>query len=131
MVVGGWIGVGVGVAVWGCGGAPYMHAYADTCIHICICMLNMINMDASMGVAICNFYTCIHVCVCMFMCECACAHVWEYPHAARCPQTPLPTHLPLPRAAGNPNTKFNKSWTNQDISILFEDSLPLNIPEFI
>ena len=28
-------------------------------MHICTCMLNMINMDASMEVAICNYYTCI------------------------------------------------------------------------
>ena len=51
---------------WGwiclCGGIP--------CMHICICMLNMINMDASMLVAICNFYTCIHVHACVHACAC-------------------------------------------------------------
>ena len=40
----------------------HMHAHTPTC------MLNMINMDASMLVAICNFYTCTHVCA--YMCTC-------------------------------------------------------------
>ena len=45
------------VWVWG-----VFHAHTYT--HACTCMLNMLimlNMDASMSVAICNFYTCIHV----------------------------------------------------------------------
>ena len=44
-----------------------MHRHAHTHTHTHTCMLNMINMDASMLVAICNFYTCIHVCACMCM----------------------------------------------------------------
>ena len=84
----------------------------------------MINMDASMSAAICNFYTCIKVCVHVRACAC----VGDTPHAPRCP----PTHLPPPQSRREPKTpKFNKSWTNQDNSILFEDSLPLNIPELI
>ena len=40
----------------------------DGCpMHVCTCMLNMLNMDASMSVAICHFYTCIHVSVGMCM----------------------------------------------------------------
>ena len=103
--------------VWVCVGCP-MHACMDAHAHTCTCMLNMINMlnmDASMTVAICNFYTCIHVHVCM--------HVGTVP----CPQTPPPT-CPLPRAAGSPK---QQNWTNRDNSILFEDSLPLNTPELI
>ena len=59
-------------------GVPCMHAHAHTC------MLNMLNMDASMSAAIYNFFTCIHVCVCM----------WGHPP---CPKTPPPT-CPTPRA---------------------------------
>ena len=60
--MGGWIGVRVGVGVWG--DAPCtMHMHA--CMHTPTCMLNMLNMDASMLAAICNFYTCIHVHACM------------------------------------------------------------------
>ena len=118
---GGWVdGVGLGV-----GGVPCKH----TCTHIhahthtCTCMLNMLNMDTSISAAICNFYTCIHVH--------ACACMWGHPHAPRCPQTP-PPHLPPPQSCREPKTpKFNKSWTNRDNSIRFEDSLPLNIPELI
>ena len=101
-----------------------MHA----CMHTCTCMLNMLNMDASMVTAICNFYTCINVCVCVCACTCMCVCVGTPPHAPRCP----PTHLPPPQSCREPKTpKFNKSWTNRDNSILFEDSLPLNIPELI
>ena len=117
--------------VWVCGACPMhacMHTHVHACTHACTCMLNMINMDASMSVAICNFYTCIHVhaCVCVHVCACG-----DTPHAPRCPQTP-PTHLPPPQSCRVPKTpNFNKSWTNRDNSILFEDSLPLNIPELI
>ena len=58
--VGGW----VCVWVWVYGGEPCKHTCAcmHECTHIYTCMLNMINMinmDASMEVAICNYYTCI------------------------------------------------------------------------
>ena len=100
-----------------------MHMHARTC------MLNMLNMDASMLVAICNFYTCIHVHVCVHVhaCPCMCMCVGTPPM----PQMP-PTHLPPPQSRREPKTaKFNKSLTNRDNSILFEDYLPLNIPELI
>ena len=120
--------------VWVCGGGvpcTHMDTHAHARTHTCTCMLNMLimlNMDASMSAAICNFYTCI--------CACACVrvhvHVWgDTPHAPRCPWHP-PTHLPPPKSRREPKTaKFNKSWTNRDNSILFKDSLPLNIPELI
>ena len=65
-------------------------------------------------------HMCVHVCVC--------AHVWGHPST-----TPHPIHPPpTPQSHREPETpKFNKSWTNWDNSILFEDSLPLNIPELI
>ena len=130
--------LGVGRWVdWVGGGCWYvegctMHTHAHACMHVCMhtltCMLNMINMGASMLVAICNFYTCIHVCVCMHMCVHICRDI---PHAQGCLQPP-PKHLPPPQSCRESKTpKFNKSWTSQDILILFEDSLPLNIPELI
>ena len=68
------------------------------------------------------------VCVHVHACACMCMCVGTPPHAPRCP----PTHLPPPQSRREPKTpKFNKSWTNRDNSILFEDSLPLNIPELI
>ena len=58
-------------------------------------------------------------------------HVWGTPPMP--PDAPdTPNHLPPPQSRREPKTaKFNKSWTNKDNSILFEDSLSLNIPELI
>ena len=67
-------GVGVGMGMWG--GVQCMYTCMCMHMHACMhtCMLNMINMDASMSVAICNFYTCIHVhsSMCMHVHGCAC-----------------------------------------------------------
>ena len=38
----------------GCIGVPHASTHVHACTHICTCMLNMINMDASMEAAICN-----------------------------------------------------------------------------
>ena len=127
----GWMGVEVGMGVWE---VSHSHMHAHACTHACICilnMINMVNMDASMSAAICNFYTCIHVCACMCMYAHVCACMLGHPP---CPQMPpdTPLHLPPPQSRREPKTpKFNKSWTNRDNSILFEDSLPLNTPELI
>ena len=83
-------------------GVSHACTHAHTCMHACTCMLNMLNMDASMSVAICNFYTCINVCVCMcmhvYVHECVC---WDTPHMP--PDAPPPT-CPLTRATGS--TKY-------------------------
>ena len=51
-------------------------------------------------------------------------------HVHVCEDTPMPpdtpTHLPAPQSHREPKSpKFNKSWTNQDNLILFQDSLHL------
>ena len=48
------MGLWVGVGIWS---VPCKHTCAciHACTHTCTCMLNMINMDASMEVAICNY----------------------------------------------------------------------------
>ena len=44
----------------------------------------------------------------------------------------LPPTWPTSQSQGNPNQKnYNKSWTNQDNSILFEDLGPLNFSALI
>ena len=69
-------------------------------------------------------YTCVHVRAHVCVCVCTCV--------GGTPQPPLSTQPPQPQRHREPKTpKFNKSWTNQDNSILLEDSLPLNIPELI
>ena len=89
----------VGVSVWG---APHaiMH------MHACTCMFNMINMDASMRVAICNFYTC--ACVHVH----ACTHVWTAPMSPDVPQS----FVPSPRAVGRP--KHQNSTSPELIEII-------------
>ena len=83
-----------GVGLYGCvGSVPYMHACTHAHTHACTHMhvVNMINMDASMGVSICNFYTCIHMHVCM--CACVCVHVHvcgDTLHAPRHSHPPAP-----------------------------------------
>ena len=51
--VGGWVGLGRGT--------PHtrVHAHARMHVRTHACMLNMINMAASMVAAICNFLTCL------------------------------------------------------------------------
>ena len=100
---GGWMDGGGGQ--YECGGCP-MHTctHMHACTHTCTCMLNMLNMDASMLAAICNF---IHVCVCMCLCAHACACMWGHPpmppDTPRCP----PPTCPLPRAAGSPKHQIS------------------------
>ena len=126
---GGWVHGGRGG--YECVGGCPMHTQAHARMHVHTCMLNMLimlNMDASMSAAICNFYTCVYVRVRACACVCVCGGT------PPCPQMPLtpPTPLPPPQSHREPKTaKFNKSWTNRDNLILFKDFLPLNIPEFI
>ena len=131
-VADGWMGVEVGIGVWGSVWCTLACTYMHTHMHMHV----EHDKHARHG--------CLHVgshlqflymytCVCVYARACAC--MWRYPP---CPQMPpdaprnCPPTCPLPRAAGSPKTpKFNKTWTNRDNLILFEDSLPLHIPELI
>ena len=120
-VADGWMEVGVGMGV--CRGSPmharmHMHAYVCTHMHVKHAKHGCLHAGGHL-----QFYTC----VCVHVRAC----VWGHPYAPRYPQTP-PTHLPHPQSCREPKTpNFNNSWTNRDNLILFEDSLPLNIPELI
>ena len=102
-VADGWMGLGVGMGVWG---VSHARTHAHTCAHTHTrthahtCMLNMLNMDASMLAAICNS---IHVCVCM------CVHVHSCGDTPMPPDTPRhpPPTCPLPRAAGSPKHQIS------------------------
>ena len=125
---GGWVdGGGAG---YGCvGDVPCTHTCTYMHMHACTHMHVEHDKHAKHG--------CLHVgghlhflysYTCMYMHVHACTCVWGHPP---CPQTPS-THLPPPQSHRKPKTpKFNKSRTNRDNSILFEDSLPLNTPELI
>ena len=108
----------------------HMHACARTCMHIWHHreFLGFPEIQWGQPFAwnyhVYHAHMCMHVCVCV----CACAHVCGVPpnHPHLHPPTPTPQSC---REAETP--KFNNSWTNRDNSILFEDSLPLNISELI
>ena len=90
---------------YGCVGGYPMHALMHTHVHAhthaCTCMLNMLNMDASMLAGICNS---IHVCVCVCACMCVCVRACgDTPGGPRYP----PPTCPLPRATGSPKHQIS------------------------
>ena len=110
--------LGVGVGGGWLGGA----SHTCTRMHACACMhiytLNMIISIANGSPHWGNpwefpmmSYMCMHACACMHVCG---GHPLTTPHPH--PPTPHPT-------GGDPwnQSKFNSTWTNRDISILFED----------
>ena len=118
-VVDGCMGMGMGMGVWGVSNAH---------THICICMHMHVKHAQHgclhVGSHLQFLYMCVHVCTC----ACVWGHPSMPPDAPRYP----PTHLPPPQSHREEKTpKFNKSWTNRDNLILFEDSLPLTIPKLI
>ena len=130
-VADGWMGVGVVHEVyWGV--YPCMHMHARMHAHACYNIANPMDFPKSnVGghlheITIYTIYKC--ACVCMHACMCVCTCVGGHPN-----HPPPHSHTaPTPKSCREPKTpKFNKSWTNRDNSILFEDSLPLNIPELI
>ena len=109
---------GVGGSEWG----MYMHAHARACMHMHACTWmcgkhdNFMQMAASIGFLgnPGNSLWChMHACMCM--------------HVHMCGGHPLttytPIHPPPTPQGGDPRnqSKFNSTWTNRDISILFAD----------
>ena len=125
--------------------APYTCAHAHTCTHAYehACAYDIIgnprDFPKSNGgghlreITMFTMHTC--ACVRVRMCACMCTCVGGTPNHPPSPSTHPPspsTHPPTPKSRRKLKTpKFNNSWTNQDNLILFEDSLPLNIPELI
>ena len=130
--VGGWGGGGLGVGGWGggwLGGAPHTCAHACTHMHAHACVVNMIiswKWPFPLGESMEIPYDVIHMCTCMHihacMCMCTCMGGTLSPS-----HTPS-THPPTP--GGDPwnQSKFNSTWTNRDISILFKDLKSVETP---
>ena len=125
------LGLGGG---WWLGVPPthvHMHAHAYMCKHAHACMVNMVisckwppplDSGKSWELPLMSYmracaYMCMHVCVC--------AHGWGAP--SHHPPPPS-THPPPPRGDPWNHSKFNSTWTNQDISILFEDLKSVETP---
>ena len=101
-----WVG-----GIWGHLGeweCHHMHA------HACKCMYRNCKWPPTWRHPCLSCLTCMCMYVCMHVCM-------GYPSTHPYPSQPSSTHPPPP--IGNPRnwSKFNKSCTNQDISILFED----------
>ena len=113
---GGWVDGGGGCL----GGAPYTctHARACTHTHAHTCMRGKHDNSMQMAAPIWFGeipeipYDVIRACACM----CTCV-------GGPCHHPPLPSTHPPPPRVGDPQnqSKFNSTWTNRDISILFED----------
>ena len=99
-VADGWMGVGVGMGVWGVSHAC-MHAHSCARTHARTHMHVKHAKHAKHG--------CLHAgghlqFLYMCVCACVCMHVGTPPHAPRYPQTPP---SPLPRAAGSPKHQIS------------------------
>ena len=130
-------GGGVGGCGWGVvRGCPshmctrtHTHAHAHT--HTRVWHHREFPGISPMGQPFAWNYHVYHVRVCVRVR--ACVRVRVHMCVGHPPNSPHP-HTPTPHPQGRrePKTpKFNKFWANRDNSILFEDSLPLNIPELI
>ena len=121
-----WVDGGGGVCVRGPPMHAYMHAHTHVHTHTHTHMHVKHDKHGCLHVGDHLQFLYMYTCACMHAHACAC--VWGHPYVTRHP----PTHPPPPQSHRDPKTpKFNKSWTNQDISILFEESLPLNPSELI
>ena len=126
----------LGEGAGGLGVSGSMGLSPHACTHMCMHahmhmhMLNMLINMIPMKVAICNFFTYMYILACTCVCVHACMHIcmWGHPHI---PRYPLPS-CSSPRTTGGPNQcKSNKTWTNQDNSIPFEDLGPLQFSGLI
>ena len=110
-VGGGWVYEGGGG--WGC--PP--HTCTHTHMHVHTCVVNMIiscKWPPPLGEYLGIPYDVICACVRAH----ACASGWCAPPHHPNPHPPTP---PPPRGDPWNHSKFNSTWTNRDISILFED----------
>ena len=117
---GGWMGWGwLGGAPYTCTDAPtHTHVHAHT--HMCGKHDNFMQMTAPIGGIPGNSLWC-HTCMHMHACVCMCMHVHVGGvHPLTTPH-PHPPNPPTPWGDPRNHSKFNSTWTNRDISILFKD----------
>ena len=130
----GWVD-GIGGS-WDSAPHPTAHACTHMHAHAHACTYNIIGNPRDFPKS--NGGGHLHEITMFTMHACACMHMHVHVCGGHPPTTPTPIHSPTtphpptPKSRRKPKTpKFDNSWTNQDNLILFEDSLPLNIPELI
>ena len=121
----GWRGWG-----WGGGwGVPpihvHMHVHTRMHTHAHACVVNMIIpckwlLPLDFGEIPGIPYDVIRVCACVRVYACTCMYMCV---GGSCHHPLPPSTHPPPPGVGDPRnqSKFNSTWTNRDISILFED----------
>ena len=107
-VADGWMGVGVGMGVWGMSYAcMHTHACAHTHTHMHVKHDQHGCLHVGGHLQFLYMYTCACMCVCV--CTCMCMHVGTPCNGPRCPRHPS-THLPPPQSRRDPKTpNFNNS----------------------
>ena len=109
----GWVDGGIGG-----GGAPHTCTHACICTHACTHMYRNCKWLPTWRHPCLLCLACL--CMCMHVCACMCVHVYM----GHPPTHPYPPTLIYPSATpqGDPRNqlKFDNTWTNQDISILFK-----------
>ena len=130
---------GGGVGGWGWGVVTGSPLHTCTCTHVHACThthTHVWHHRESLGFPQIQWgqpfawnYHVYHACMCVHVCGCVRVHVHMcggHPSTIHHPHPPSP---PTPRATGSPkHQNLISLGTNRDNSILFEDSLPLNIP---
>ena len=109
----------MGLDEWG---MPPTHVYMHIHVHAHACGVNMIisrkwlpPLGESLGIPYDDICAC--VCVHVHACTCVCTCVG----GTLSPPPPTSTHPPTAQGGPWNQSKFNSTWTNQDISIPFED----------
>ena len=125
-------GVSGSLWLWGWGVSPthmHMHAHAHMCKHAHACVVNMIiscKWPPPLGEYLGIPYDVICTCMCVCAHACMPVHVGGV-HPLTTPHPHPPTPHPLRGDLQN-QSKFNSTWTNRDISILFEDLKSVETP---
>ena len=96
----------------------HMHMHARTCM--CVKHDNFMQLAAPIGGIPGNSLWC-HMHMCMRAHACMCMHVHMCGGHPLTTLNPHPPTHPPPRGDPQNQSKFNSTWTNRDISILFED----------
>ena len=111
---GGW---GVSGDIWGHGDVPtHVHMHAHTHTHTHVYMWRNCKWPLTWR------HPCLSCSSCLTcMCKCVHAYIYGTPPHTPIPTPPRSTHLPPPQGGPWHQSKFNNTWTNQNISIPFED----------